>query len=321
MTHTVLYVDDEPHNLDAFQRAFFDADFIDEVLTTTSAEEGLRLVTEKDIAVVVSDQRMPGMTGTEFLARVLERRPDTMRLILTAYTDVRDVIDSINRGHIYHFITKPWDAEELKIILRRAFEHHDTTAELARKRVELSEALATLEEAHREQVRLNELVITDEKTGVRNYSYLRVRLGEEFERARRSGGDLSLIMIDIDGFKPVNDEHGHLFGDRILAELAQVLVEGQRASDIVARWGGEEFAVLLPETGRAQAIQIAERLRQGVAGHVFGVASGQKLRLTVSSGIAVVPHTEVTSKDELVALADRALYRAKAQGKDCVVDL
>jgi diguanylate cyclase (GGDEF)-like protein len=319
--HNILYVDDEAHNLDAFRRAFFDADFVDEILTTTSPDEALALLDKHDVAVVVSDQRMPGMNGTELLARVLEKRPGTVRLILTAYTDVRDVIDAINRGHIYSFVTKPWDADGLRAILRRALEHHDTSEELARKKKELEEALAQLEEAHLEQLRLTELVVTDEKTGVRNFHYLRVRLGEEFERARRYDAELSLVLVDIDSFKPVNEEHGHVFGDRILAELAQVLVEGQRAVDIVARYDGEAFVILLPETGRAQARAIAERIRQRAETHVFGVASGQALHITVSCGVSVFPHAEVASKEDLIALADRALYQAKAQGRNRVVDL
>ncbi len=319
MPHNILYVDDEPHNLDAFARAFFDVDFVDEVFTAVTPEEGLKILESKEVSAIVTDQRMPNMTGTEFLSKVIARHPDPVRLILTGYTDVKDIIDAINRGHVYYFVTKPWDAEELKITLRRALEHYDTVQELKRKNRELAQAYTHLEGSHREQVRLYEMVITDEKTGVRNYHYFRIRLGEEFERARRYGKDLALLMIDLDDFKAVNDEHGHLVGDAVLKEIAMLLVEGQRSVDVVARYGGEEFALILPETGLAGAQVIAERLRARIAGHNFSAGLGGKpLELTISCGVSAYPHPDLSTKEELIQRADRALYRAKGSGKNRV---
>jgi diguanylate cyclase (GGDEF)-like protein len=319
VSHNILYIDDEPHNLEAFSRAFFDADFVDEIYVADSPEKGLRLLESKEVSAIVTDQRMPSMTGTEFLARVIERHPDPVRLILTGYTDVKDIMDAINRGHVYYFVTKPWDAEELKITLRRALEHYDTVQELKQKNRELANAYANLEGSHREQVRLYEMVITDEKTGVRNYHYFRIRLGEEFERARRYGKDLALLMIDIDDFKHVNDEHGHLVGDAALKEIAMQLVEGQRSVDVVARYGGEEFALILPETGLAGAQAIAERLRARVASHPFAASGGKPIELTISCGVSAYPHPDLTTKEELIQRADRALYRAKGNGKNRVI--
>ena len=318
MGHNILYVDDESHNLDAFARAFFDADFVDRVYTAVTPAEGEKILADKEIAAVITDQRMPGMTGTEFLARIIPRHPNPVRLILTGYTDVKDIIDAINRGHVYFFITKPWDVEELKLTVRRALEHYETVQELRRKNHELAVAYDNLEATHREQVRLYEMVITDDKTGVRNYHFFRIRLGEELDRARRYGKDLALVMMDIDEFKALNDSHGPLVGDAVLKELAQLLVMGQRSVDVVARYGGEEFALVLPETGLAGARTIAERLRQRVAEHAFVGAGGQPLKLTLSAGIAAYPHADVTSKEELIQRADRGLFVAKAQGKNRV---
>jgi len=301
--HNILYVDDEPQNLDAFCRAFFDADWIDQIYTATSPDEGLALLDAKQVSAIVTDQRMPGMTGTEFLARVLPKHPDPVRLILTGYTDVKEILDAINRGHVYYFVTKPWEAEELK-----------------RKNRELANALTGLEQAHREQVRLYEMVITDEKTGVRNYHYFRIRLGEEFERARRYAKDLALVMIDLDDFKTLNDTQGHLVGDAALKEVAQLLVEGQRSIDVVARYGGEEFALILPETGRDAALAAAERVRARVAEHTFLGASGKPVSMTVSCGVAIYPAAELASKEDLIRRADQALYRAKRAGKNRVSD-
>ncbi len=318
--HNILYVDDEPQNLDAFCRAFFDIDWVDQIYTATSPDEGLALLDQKQVSAIVTDQRMPGMTGTEFLARVLPKYPDPVRLILTAYTDVKEILDAINQGHVYYFVTKPWEAEELKIVLHRAIEHFETVQELKRKNRELANALTGLEQAHREQVRLYEMVITDEKTGVRNYHYFRIRLGEEFERARRYVKDLALVMIDIDDFKAANDAHGPLVGDAALKEVAQLIVEGQRSIDVVARYGGEEFALILPETSRDAALAAAERVRARCAEHTFMGASGKPISLTVSCGVAVYPAAELASKEDLIRRADQALYRAKRSGKNRVSD-
>jgi diguanylate cyclase (GGDEF)-like protein len=314
--HSILYVDDEPHNLESFSRAFYDADFVEEVITAATPEEGLRILGERHVSAIVTDQRMPTMSGTEFLSRVIETHPEPVRLILTGYTDVQEIIDAINRGHVYYFVTKPWDAAELKVTLRRALEHYETVQELKRKNRELTAAYATLEGTHRDQVRQYELVISDELTGVRNYHYFRVRLGEEFDRARRYGKDLALLLIDVDDFKALNDQHGVAAGDAALREIAMLLVDGQRSVDVVARYGGEEFAVILPETGMQGAVAIATRLRQRIAEHRFG--EGRKLELTVSCGVSAYPHPELTTKEELIQRADRALFRAKGSGRNRV---
>src|SRR5262249_17999016 len=163
-----------------FARVLADADFVGRIITTTSPDEGLAILDQTEVAAVVSDQRMPGMNGTDLLARVLHAHPDPVRLILTAYTDVRDVLDAINRGHVYHYITKPWEADDLRLALRHAVEHYELSRTLKQKNRELARAYAELEAAHREQGRLYELVITDEKTGLRNFHFFRMRLGEEF---------------------------------------------------------------------------------------------------------------------------------------------
>src|SRR5262245_8145646 len=133
MGHTLLYLDDEAHNLDAFRRAFHRLDFVDKVLTAVTPSEALALLEAHPVSAIVTDQRMPEMTGTEFLARVIQKWPDPVRLILTGYTDVTDILEAINRGHVYYFITKPWDPHELVLTVRRALEHYEGREELKRK--------------------------------------------------------------------------------------------------------------------------------------------------------------------------------------------
>jgi diguanylate cyclase (GGDEF)-like protein len=316
MGHHILYIDDESHNLDAFRRAFRGAGFVDKVHLAGTPSEALALLEHNPVSVIVTDQRMPEMTGTELLAKVIVRWPDPVRLVLTGYTDVTDILDAINRGHVYFFITKPWDPHELLLTVRRAVEHYEGQQELRRKNRELAQAYEQLERAHREQVDLYERVITDDKTGVRNYHFFRIRMGEEFDRARRYGKDLALLMIDLDDFKRINDTHGHAAGDLLLKEVASLLTQGQRSVDVIARYGGEEFAALLPETGLAGGRAFAERLVQRVAGHAIVGPDGSELRATISIGVAAYPGPEISSTETMLARADAALYHAKALGKN-----
>lgn len=162
------------------------------------------------------------------------------------------------------------------------------------------------------------LSITDELTDLYNYRYLQQRLDDELGRARRYGKTMSFLMLDVDDFKAVNDRHGHLVGDAVLAELGIVLKATVREVDVVARYGGEEFSVLLPETDAAGAFIVAEKIREAVAMHRFPNEDGERnVRATVSIGIANFPvHAE--DKESLLKAADDAVYQAKTLGKDRV---
>jgi len=315
----VLYLDDEKANLRAFAREFVDADFIGTIHVAETAADAIAILDRHDIAVVVSDQKMPKVSGSEFFGGLIDTHPDPVRILLTAYTDVETILDAVNRGHIYHFVSKPWEPEELRLVLRRAVEHFELNAALKQKTRELERAYAELEVAHKEQVKLYEQVITDEKTGLRNYHFFRVRLREELDRVRRYGGNLAIAMMDIDDFKKLNDTHGHVVGDLILGELARLLAAGLRSVDIVARYGGEEFAYILPMTSLEGGRITAERVRAIVAGHAFLESRGTPLRLTLSFGVAAFPHAAVSGIEDLLQRADNALYRAKAKGKNRVV--
>lgn len=143
----------------------------------------------------------------------------------------------------------------------------------------------------------------DELTGLYSRRYLNSRLGEEIERAKRTHSLFSLVFIDTDNFKAVNDTYGHLTGDKVLRRLGEILKSNTRSIDIVARWGGEEFAIIMPETKMDGAITFAERLRGTVENYDFG------FKVTISLGV-VSPHEEITI-DELLTRADIALYSAK----------
>jgi CheY-like chemotaxis protein len=105
--HHILYIDDEPHNLDAFRRVFRGVDLVEKVHVAASPSEALKIMETQAMSAIITDQRMPEMSGTELLARIIDRWPDPVRLVLTGYTDVGDILDAINKGHVYFFITKP----------------------------------------------------------------------------------------------------------------------------------------------------------------------------------------------------------------------
>ncbi|BBH71132.1 hypothetical protein ACTI_78170 [Actinoplanes sp. OR16] len=159
--------------------------------------------------------------------------------------------------------------------------------------------------------------ITDGLTGLRSRRYFEEALAGESARAERYHLPLSMLLLDIDHFKSVNDTYGHNGGDRVLVEVTHRLRELVRPGDVVARYGGEEFAVLLPATGPEQAREIAERVRRGVGAAPIAVADSRVHQVTVSIGVAGMPATATTA--ELVLTADRALYAAKNAGRNRVV--
>jgi diguanylate cyclase (GGDEF)-like protein len=167
--------------------------------------------------------------------------------------------------------------------------------------------------------RAEALSVTDDLTGLYNSRYLNQVLRREAKRASRSGRPLSLLFLDLDGFKSVNDRHGHLCGSRALVEAASVIRGCARETDVTARFGGDEFALVLPDTGREGAMAVAERVRERVAAHSFLRASDAlDIHLTTSVGVATLPDV-AASAEELVKAADTAMYRVKDQGKDGVL--
>ena len=206
---------------------------------------------------------------------------------------VLNVADKIT-GELY-------DEEDLELLRSLA-----TQATVALERSELFE---------RSQ-ELRKISITDPLTAPLNRRYFQERALEELDRSRRYGEPLSLVMIDVDDFKHYNDRHGHLAGDAVLKGVGSIIKSMVRNVDVVSRFGGEEFAVLSPSTGKARALQIAERVRQGVAEYIFSSEREQPGGdLTISAGTATFPGDAV-DLEELINNADKALYQAKRSGKN-----
>ena len=161
------------------------------------------------------------------------------------------------------------------------------------------------------------LLNIDELTGLFNYRYLEVAMDREVKRAERYGTNLSVIFLDIDQFKEINDTNGHLIGSKVLKEVGKLLKTTVREIDTVIRYGGDEYTILLVETGLEIAAGVAERIRRSIERHRFVASEGLNIRLTASLGYACYPE-DTKSKAELIELADQAMYRGKASGKNVV---
>jgi diguanylate cyclase (GGDEF)-like protein len=184
---------------------------------------------------------------------------------------------------------------------------------------EINSYASRLDAAYKEleitNARLKETSFKDEVTGLYNRRFFSVRLEEELQRHRRFNHPVSVVLIDLDGFKAVNDELGHAVGDETLRDIAQILVKHSRGINVVARYGGDEFAVLLVETSKSGARLYADRIRQVISTYPF--SHGKPI--TASFGIASLPDDEAATSEDLVRAADEALYAAKRAGKNQVV--
>ena len=164
---------------------------------------------------------------------------------------------------------------------------------------------------------LERMAHTDALTGMFNRRYFMQRLGEEFERLQRHGSVLSVLIFDLDHFKKVNDTYGHDAGDAVLVSVSEVVNDVKRLTDIACRLGGEEFALLLPETDKTGAINLAQRLRKGIEAYDYGATVGSALKVTVSVGVATVGQ-RTRQPENVLKVADRALYKAKNSGRNMV---
>ncbi|WDE09725.1 diguanylate cyclase [Thalassomonas haliotis] len=337
----IMLVDDEIENLNVM-RQLLAADF--QIITALSGCEAIDIINHMEdankIQLVISDQRMPKMSGVEFLEQVAEKLPDTIRIILSAYSDTQVVIDSINKAEIYKFMTKPFDPAELSLTVKRGVEAFqmgqqlieystrleklvvERTQALHRKNEQLLEALNTLER----------LSLSDQLTGAYNRYFLDKFMPQEISQFKRnkkrySGkkGYFGIIMIDIDHFKKVNDSYGHGAGDKLLIGFTQMLQNNCREEDWVVRWGGEEFVIIARELSLTGLQRLAERLRVKIATKPFDLGCGQQVPKTCSMGLVSFPFIKhnfnALTWQQTLNLADLALYLAKNNGRNTWVSL
>lgn len=333
----ILLVDDEPENLKAIERTIRNRY---EVVMCESGEAALRELAQREFAVVISDQRMPGMIGTDLLAKVAASHPLTTRIIFTAYSEAKEILDAINRAEIYRYVTKPWDNQDLLITLQQAVERYQLRSanqrliseleaknrnlmEKEQELLSLNRGLETAVEQRTRELRaanerLSDLADTDPLTKVLNRRSFFLKFNEELERSKRYKHPITLSFIDVDHFKTFNDMEGHVCGDEALRKIAQLFTSSLRKTDVLCRYGGEEFLIMMPETKVEIGTEISERLRAAVEATEF---QGQTATayLTVSIGVAGYP-SQGDSTEELLKAADHALYQAKEFGRNRVVN-
>jgi len=245
--------------------------------------------------VVILDRGLPDGDGIDLCRELRQQSPHCYIMLVTGNSTDEAKLQGFEVG-ADDYVTKPFQLEELIARVRAGV-----------RIVALQKALLETNS------RLEELSLTDSLTRVPNRRAFDERLQAAYEHSRRYERSLSLVLLDIDHFKLINDQHGHDAGDHVLRTVADVIADNSRHSDFVARIGGEEFAVLLPETPLFEAMQFAEKLRCSIA-----VAPSATGRVTASIGIANVPHSQIQTAADLFHAADQALYRAKANGRNRV---
>lgn len=329
----LLFVDDENIVLNSLRTLLtqrFDGKLTVEI--AESGEEALELIDELicdglELQVVVADYIMPGMKGDELLVQVHDRLPDVRKIMLTGQSDLEGVKRAINKAGLYRFIEKPWVDEDLLLTIQSAIHSYCQDKEIARQNEELrlinkelsrlNEELETIVNMRTQELReknreLELLAITDRLTGICN----RLRLDEVFEyelgRSERYSIHFSVMLMDIDYFKNVNDTYGHQVGDAVLVEIAGIFVKHLRKVDIPGRWGGEEFLIICPETNADKAFAIAEKLRTAIEQFNFTVAG----HITASFG--VTSYQQGDDVKNMMARVDKALYQAKEYGRNRV---
>jgi len=311
----VLVVDDESQVLELICDYFEDSPF--EVTACSSGAKALEWIDQSGCNVVVTDLRMSPVDGLEVLRQAKKKAPHCEVIMITGYASINSSLAAL-REKVFDYLEKPINLGRLERSVQNALRKNALAVENARLAQELGRQNEQLEQQVEEATReLQEPTIKDYLTGLNNYRFFVNVLTTEISRSVRYGRLLSLVMLDLDHFKYYNDALGHLAGNEVLKTIANILRAVVRENDMVVRYGGEEFAIILPETSKEEAIPMIRRIQQSIRDRHFGYTSpsGEKAVLTISAGIATCPG-DADDFDALVHKADKALFRAKEQGRD-----
>lgn len=302
----ILVVDDVSQNLQLIAEMLEKVGY--ETTFATSGEQALDRIKDAHPDLILLDLMMPGMNGLEVCDK-LKSEPKLAEIpviFLTASQEQHHLLQAFEKGAV-DYVNKPFNPREL---LARVRTHLELKYTRDRLRQLLTEQAKLAQE-------LEKLATTDPLTGVWNRRHLFALAQQEMNRALRYERPFSLLLIDIDRFKQVNDVYGHAVGDEVLIVMAENVVNFLRSSDFFGRWGGEEFVVVLPETDLNTALPVAERIREKLANIVIYTGE-QKVQITVSIGVARYKWGD-TKIYTILQRADQALYKAKNKGRNCVL--
>lgn len=295
----ILIIDDNENMLETLTDILTEKGY--RIATAQSLTEAKKALTKNNFNLVLVDLKLPDGSGLEILNDIKQSKKEIPIIIFTAYGSLQTAISAMNDG-AFGYLQKPLNLDELEATIKKALHMRQLKVE--------NENLMN---------RLKSLSLKDTHTGLYNYRYLMERLSTEFMRAKRYILSLSILMLDIDYFKSLNDVYGHQYGDSILKEFSSFLLKSCRGSDIVVRYGGEEFVILMPDTSKQGAMIFAERLPQTLQEHAFD-KKDKRIKLKVSIGVANYPEDGLENVNNLLDAADAALRNAKENGGNCVCD-
>jgi diguanylate cyclase (GGDEF)-like protein len=263
------------------------------IVEAGDGEEAISALQEMDFDALVLDLYMPVHNGFEIIAAAREKDPDIQALVLTGSASVESAVEALRAG-VYDYLTKPFESmTTFELALSRALE----------RRFLINENKRLFEENQR-------LAVTDPLTGLHNRHKLQESLATELERAKRYSRPLSIIMIDMDDLKSINDTHGHAVGDEALRVVGNAILRCIRKVDMGTRFGGDEFLVLLPEADEQEAATVAERVDNEIRSIDFQAGD-------LSASIGVAQWNESFEKPEdFIHAADEAMYSVKHSGQD-----
>jgi len=293
VTYSILIVDDDMAIKESVEKYLKLLKY--EVRTALNAEEALEMLASFNVDIVLTDIMMQGMDGLE-LTRKIKESYNSDVMVMTGYSAEYSYEKAVQAG-ASDFIFKPFRFEELNLRINRVLRE----ASFKKERLTLLK-------------KLRKLAITDALTGLYNSRHFFSQIKIEIDRYKRYSRALSLLILDIDLFKDYNDTWGHLDGDKVLMGIGKTIKPCMRSMDTAYRYGGEEFIVLLPETGLQKACVVGERIKNKIGAQIFEPEPGIKASITVSVGA-----TELVKGEDFksfIRRADKALYKSKNTGRN-----
>ncbi|MCK5057487.1 MAG: diguanylate cyclase [Candidatus Aminicenantes bacterium] len=294
----LLVADDDPVSRKILEKHTSSWGF--KVYAAKNGKEARDILSKKDIHIALLDWMMPEISGIELCSQIRKKKSENKYkyiILLTSKDNQEDIITGLEAG-ADDYITKPFNIKEFEARLKTGMRIITLQHQLLKSQKEL----------HR-------IAIHDSLTGLFNRREITRIFKERFIQARREKRPIGTIILDIDHFKKINDNHGHQIGDAVLVEVAQRLQGNLRPYDKIGRYGGEEFLVILPNCGKASARKVAERLRRTICQTKFKSNNGA-INISISLGGAVTERPNHISMNELLRLSDMALYGAKNNGRN-----